>query len=270
MCVIGVALGVHPRWPILIAANRDEFLDRPAAPPRPLGRDVEGQPFFGGMDLARGGTWMGVGASGLFVGLTNQRVIGDDGAPAPRSRGEVVIEALRLRHPEAISQAMRALPTQAYKPFNLMYGSADEGLWVAYVRPDQPVTVEPVPEGVHALPNDALDSPLFPRAARLRRRLRVLLGEAAQPWPDLSEGLVEILSDTTAPSGAEIATLAESGGDIELLKALDSIKIRTEIYGTRSTTLVAMAPGEIAHYGFIDGPPGETPLIDCTPLLHGL
>lgn len=273
MCVVGVACEAHPRWPVIIAANRDEFLLRRSSGPEVLGVDDAGRPFVGGRDLERGGTWMGVGAGGFFVGLTNQRVAGPV-EQAPRSRGEVVLRGLSLGGADALTRWLDELEASDYLPFNLMYGSAAEGMRVAYVRPGAAVQIAEVPPGIHALPNDVLDSPRFPRAARVRRRMREVLSveRHGRGWPELSAELVAVLSDTTEPTAEEIAILAAQVDEIpeglELLKALDVIRIQTPVYGTRSSTLVALAPEAVAGYSFVEGPPGEAPLIDHTSLLN--
>ncbi|MFN3197666.1 MAG: NRDE family protein [Bradymonadia bacterium] len=269
MCVIGIAMHVHPQWPVIIAANRDEFLQRPTSGPQQLGVDAQGHAFFGGRDLEKGGTWMGVGAGGFFVGLTNQRLGGGAGSPAPRSRGEVVLEALRLASVVEINAWLSTLPTADYLPFNLMYGTA-EAMWVAYVRPDAAPQVEQVPSGIHALPNDVLDSPRFPRAARVVAGMGGALDglPSDASWPDVSASLTTLLADRTPPNEDERAVLAAQGGELDLWVALDHILIRTPVYGTRSSTLVALSPGAVAGYGFVDGAPGDAPLVDYTHWLR--
>ena len=73
MCLIGLALDAHPRFPLVVAANRDEFFARPAAPVD-WWRTGENAPWLlGGRDLAAGGTWLGLSASGRIGMLTNVR-----------------------------------------------------------------------------------------------------------------------------------------------------------------------------------------------------
>ncbi|MES2424138.1 MAG: NRDE family protein, partial [Pseudomonadota bacterium] len=86
MCLIALALGAHPRWPLVIASNRDEFRSRPAAPLAEWTAD-NGQPVLAGRDLRDGGTWLGVTPAGRVAMLTNVR----RGEPqrGVRSRGEL-------------------------------------------------------------------------------------------------------------------------------------------------------------------------------------
>ena len=93
MCTIVLLVDAHPRYPVLVAANRDEFHARAADGPRVL---VPATRAVGGRDALAGGTWMGVSARGLFAGLTNQRT-GEGPAPGLRSRGEVPLGVLACR-----------------------------------------------------------------------------------------------------------------------------------------------------------------------------
>ena len=99
MCTLILLDRVVPGFPVVVAANRDEFFARPAAPPA-LFPSTEGKPaYLAPQDLEAGGTWMGVNASGLFVGLTNRPVAVRD--PSARSRGLLVLDALGAETAEA-------------------------------------------------------------------------------------------------------------------------------------------------------------------------
>ena len=101
MCTIVLLHRVHPRWPVVIAANRDEYYSRAASAPEVLTRDPV--PVLGGRDARHAGTWMGATQRGFFVGLTNQRTLRPADA-SRRSRGEVVLEALRRGSREAVDE----------------------------------------------------------------------------------------------------------------------------------------------------------------------
>ena len=242
MCTILLLRHLHPDWPLVLAANRDELYARPATGPQVL---LTSSRAIGGRDLERQGTWMGVTDGGLFVGLTNQK--GSSAlARGLRSRGEVVLEALEAGGVEAVERYLEGLRPSEYQPFNLLYGTA-EVLRVAYARPDaQRVRWEDVPRGVHVLPNDVLDSPALPKVARARGLAESL---AHKPWPELAEGLQRILAD-------------------HLLPGLDSLCIHTPGYGTRSSAIVALAPGRVAHYLASDTAPCQGPFRDVTGLLQ--
>jgi hypothetical protein len=145
----------------LVAANRDEFYARPTRPPEQLAPRV-----VAGVDVSQGGTWLGVHASGLFVGLTNQRSFGGRD-PSKQTRGAVVTDALAAGGLDASLQVVAGLDAREYNGFNLLLGDGDR-LFVAYARPEQrEVELHPLAPGVHVLGNDRLQSPDFPKAARI-------------------------------------------------------------------------------------------------------
>lgn len=259
MCTVIILHRVHPRFPVVIAANRDELYARRTAPPRVIS---EAPRAIGGLDLERGGTWMGATAGGLIVGITNQRSWGG-ARPDARSRGEVVLEALRAGSPEAVTALLERLDASAYNPFNLLYGDAG-GLQVAYARPGG-VVIEAVPEAIRILPNDRLDSPDFAKVPRARALAELA---ADRDWPGLVPPLTLALADHERPP-LEQVTEPPPGSPItrELARELQALCIHTPHYGTRSSTIIALEPGRTAHYLYADGPPCQTELDDVTALL---
>ncbi|HYH98301.1 NRDE family protein [Hyalangium sp.] len=258
MCTVLILRHVHPEWPLILAANRDELFERPTSGPQLL----PGAPriLVPGLDQVRGGTWMGVTDTGLFVGLTNQRGSMTQGVAA-RSRGEVVLEALRAGSLEAVERYLDTLDPSAFNPFNLLYGDA-LSLRVAYARPAAGRLLrEDVPEGIHVLPNDILDSPALPKV----ERARMLAAEHAQrPWPELASRLQELLADHHLPPDQQ---LPEPPPDApfsrELARQLQALCIHTPAYGTRSSTLLALAPGRVGHLLASEAPP-------CHRLFHDI
>lgn len=253
MCTIVVLHRAHPAHPLVVAANRDELYDRLALPPRAL-PDAPG--VTAGVDAARGGTWMGVHEAGLFVGVTNQRAWGFGGR-APRSRGQVALDALRTGSREGIRRRLRELDPRDYDSFNLIWGDAS-GVEVAYARRDaDAVAIEPLPEGVHVLANDRMGSPHFPKSARAEALVRPHLGA---PWPELVQGLHGTLADHAKPPLDQIpAPPAGAAITHELARELQAICIHTPAYGTRSSTILAIDEGRVARYLFADGPPCTHP-----------
>lgn len=261
MCTIVILRQVHPEWPLVLAANRDEFYARPATGPQVL---RESPRTVGGRDVERGGTWMGVTNAGLFVGLTNQRG-GRAQGPAPRSRGEVVLRALEAASLEGVERYLDTLPGDEFLPFNLLYGDARR-LRVAYARPGQKqLRREDVPPGIHVLPNDVLDAPEIPKV----ERARLLAAEVAhRPWPEVEAGLKALLADGTLPALEEIP-VPSTGEELprDFLQRLQALCIHTPAYGTRSSAIVALAPGRVGHYLASDTAPCVGPWKDVTGLL---
>jgi uncharacterized protein with NRDE domain len=249
MCTVLILRHVHPEWPLILAANRDELYERPTSGPRLL----PGSPrvLVPGVDQIRGGTWMGVTDGGFFVGLTNQRG-GDAQGPAPRSRGEVVLSALRAGNIESIERYLDTLAPSDFNPFNLLYGDA-QALRVAYVRPGQPLLREDVPAGIHVLPNDVLDTPGLPKV----ERARMLAAEhVRKPWPLLAPALQEVMADHHLPDAGQLPTPPPGTTySPEQARRFQALCIHTPQYGTRSFTLLALEPGRVAHCQVSEKPP---------------
>jgi len=263
MCTIVILRHAHPEFPLVLAANRDELYARPAAGPQVLSLSPRA---IGGRDLERQGTWMGVTDGGFFVGLTNQRGPANL-TRAPRSRGEVVLHALQAGGVEAVDRYLAGLDAREYNPFNLLYGDAAV-LRVAYARPDsERIHVEDVPAGVHVLPNDVLDTPALPKVARARK----LAEKAArQPWPEAVQSLQALLADHLLPERGP-ALLPDEEGLPEVherMRQYQALCIHTPGYGTRSSAIVALAPGRVGHYLAADVTPCQGPYQDVTPLLY--
>ncbi len=256
MCTLVVLHRVHPAWPAIFAANRDEFYARPTEAPQVL---IESPRVVGGRDVLAGGTWMAVNAAGFFVGLTNQA---PEGAieGARRSRGEVVLEAARAGSVTAAEAWLRALRPGACNPFNLIYGDAGR-LRLLYAR-DHGHTFVDVPAGVHVLPNDVLDSSRFPKV----NRALTLIGEPPPGEDALLACLYAVLGDSAPP---DPVPSAPGPADVQVRAALHALCVRTPLYGTRSASVVALAPGRVARFTHAEGPPDRAPFVDLTALVTG-
>jgi uncharacterized protein with NRDE domain len=177
MCLILLAWRVHPEYPLIVAANRDEFHARPAAP----AAFWSDQPsILAGRDLEARGTWMGVSRSGRFAAVTNYR-----GAFEPRaaeSRGALVTRFLQDSAPAAAYMTSVARNAAAYSGFNLLAADG-EALWWISNRGGEPRNLEP---GIHGLGNTLLDTPEVDEA-----KSKFAAGVAAAP---ALESLFELLS----------------------------------------------------------------------------
>jgi uncharacterized protein with NRDE domain len=228
----------------------------------------------GGRDLVAGGTWMGVTRAGLFVGVTNQRTFAPPD-PSRRSRGQLVLDALRLGAVDAVTDLVRGLDARDYNAFNLMWGDA-RGLFVAYARDDvAELAIAVVPDGLHVLPNDRLDSPDFAKVARARSLIAPLVHA---PIDALLQGLQTALADRRRPPLAEIPAPPPTAiVSHERLRELAALCVRVEardpacsgidqLYGTRTSTVVAVGPRGTTHFAYADGPPDRTPFVDVMDL----
>ena len=198
MCLIALAWRAHPDFQLLVAANRDEWRERPAEPAHwwPDHPDL-----LAGRDLRAGGTWMGITRSGRFAAITNFRDPGDKRSTAP-SRGGIVSEFLLGR--EAPREYLVRLATRAgdYNGFNLIAGDGRE-LFYFGSREAAAREIEP---GVHGLSNHLLNEP-WPKVVRARSAMRPALASA-----DPAPALFEMLSDR---NGAPDAELPDTGVGLE-------------------------------------------------------
>lgn len=156
MCTVVIATD-----PFLVVANRDEQLDRPARPPF-----VWPEGFLAPRDELAGGTWLGVNAHGLFVGITNRfRAMRDANR---RTRGEIVVEALAQKSARDVHLAMRAVDPRAYNGFHLVYADVNDVL--ATFADGQTLAQVVLGRGMHAITERSFgagdDSA---RLARIRR-----------------------------------------------------------------------------------------------------
>ena len=262
MCTIIAIKDRHPDFPLVVAANRDEFYSRAASGPR---RVAEDPVTVAGVDLQKGGTWMGANERGIFVSLTNQRQ--HEGADRARaSRGEVVLDALSMSDVESIDDRLTSIDAREYNGFNLLYGDA-ELLRVAYARADRAaIEVEALDAGGWVLTNDRMGSPDFPKAERAQALLSPLVETR---WPELATRFGALLADHDTPPIAAIRPPPE--GSLftrETLQSIQSLCVHTPVYGTRSSTLIALSSGRVEHYLYADGPPCEAELVEVTELFR--
>ena len=261
MCTIIVLNQIHPDLPVVIAANRDEFFSRPTTGPQLL---IDDPRVVGGRDGIKGGSWMGANEAGIFVGLTNQRTW-HSADKTKRSRGEVVVEALKRRSMGALEDYLRGLVPRAFNPFNLMYGTAEQ-MRAAYFHDHMAEPeFEDIPPGVHVLPNDRLNAEVFNKVARARELIEP---HTDAPWPELQAHLRGMLSDRALPP-LEKAQTPPKGALMprRLAHRLEALNIKTPLYGTRSSVIATLEPGRVSRYLATERPPHERGFRDYTDLI---
>ncbi|MBX3298676.1 MAG: NRDE family protein [Acidobacteria bacterium] len=226
MCVIYFAVDAHRELPLVLAANRDEFYERPTAAAA-IWDDAPD--VFAGRDLASGGTWLGVTTGGRFAAVTNYR---DPSAPRGKlSRGMLTTDFLKSGEPPLDYLRHLASRPDDYSGYNLIVGAIRERTEVGYYsdRGGEPRLLTP---GIYGLSNHLLDTP-WPKVLRGRARFAELI-ETGEIAPD---AYLDILADTaTAPD----ADLPSTGIPLEAERALSAIFIRTPGYGTRSSSLLTI------------------------------
>lgn len=262
MCTLIVRHQMDDWCSTLIAANRDEFYQRPATGPQVL---IEAPHIVGGRDEQAGGTWLALTREGLFVGLTNQRSFGARNEAA-RSRGELVVEALRTGTFEGVKSYLRRVDPRGYNEFNLIFGDGAQ-ISAAYGRSAQrEVEIEPLGQGVHVLCNDRLGSSEFPKAHEARAKVEAI---SAPDWATIEPQLIAVLSDRSLPDLDVLPPLPRDAPfDAEVARRLHAICVETPVYGTVSSTLAAISPGVVERYSFCSGPPDVGEWEDATSLMQ--
>lgn len=230
MCLLVLAWRCHPRHRLVVAANRDEFHARPAAPLAPW-PDLPG--VAGGRDLQANGTWFAVDRRRRYGIVTNFREFGRRRRSAP-SRGGLV--PAYLAGDDTPESWLRSLETDApgFGGFNLLLGDQDS-LWYASNRADQ--FARELPPGIYGLSNEFLDTP-WPKVIRVRERFTALLDDPAAREPaTLVSRLFEMLEDRV-PAPAD----ALPPGDLppERARKLSAPFVLDADFGTRCSTVLTL------------------------------
>lgn len=230
MCLIVLALDQHPRYPLVIAANRDEFLDRPTAALDWWQPAPHAAPIVAGRDLQAGGTWLGLNARGRVAMLTNVRDLPRHRATA-LSRGEIVPSWLAAD--AAADVFWRDAAPHAYNPFNLLAGDCSQGRW--WWADDRMPAPQPLAPGLYGLSNATLDTP-WPKVLRLKEAAADAL-TAANTTDELESLLFAALADRRS---VHDDALPDTGVGLARERWLAPAFIRTPDarYGTRCSTLL--------------------------------
>jgi uncharacterized protein with NRDE domain len=242
MCTLAIYFQMTDDYPVVIAANRDEYLERPAAKPTTL---CERPHVVGGKDLRAGGTWLGVNEYGVVAGLLNRRT---EAPPNPnaRSRGLLCLDALRCRTARDAADFAAGQRAQDYNPFNLLIASRDAA-FVAYNRIERIEVVQLKP-GFHLLTNLDVDDFECPRISASYAKFAELgkdVGFRRDPLLRRVQ-LQRLLADHNTQLDPR------SGRP-------NSICMHLDAYGTRSSSQIFLGrdADDIEHY-FAAGPPCKT------------
>ena len=223
MCLILLAIKSHPAYKLIIAANRDEFYERPTAP---AAFWADSPDVLAGRDLRAGGAWLGITKKGKIATLTNYRDPPSIKSGAP-SRGNLVRNYLSGDKNPADFLAGLEKKAGFYNGFNLIIGDTEDLYWYSN-RGGESRRLIP---GIHGLSNHLLETP-WPKVTRGKKAFRKILSNQKIPPPD---ELFTILADRTIPDDK---SLPDTGVGLERERMLSPIFITGEIYGTRSSTLI--------------------------------
>ena len=231
MCLIIAAYKVVEEFPIIIASNRDEFLDRKSIPPRLY----NGKPgIICGRDERCGGTWMGINAHGVFVGLTNRSgPRGEVSCHTKKSRGFICLEALQQPSAEKIKSLVESQDIDRYNSFNLLYMDRAHAFVTYY---DDEITTHPLEPSIHVLTNGNInDKELY----RIKRTFELLVGSEGMNVTMLLERFQTTLKDH------------KRGKELK-----DALCLHLGNYGTVSSSIIAMSgdPSQ-SIYLYVEGTP---------------
>jgi uncharacterized protein with NRDE domain len=233
MCLLVLAWQAHPRYRLVVAANRDEYHERPAAP---LAKWPEA-PLIAGRDLRAQGTWLGLDRARRFAVVTNFRELQRPRAAAP-SRGGLIPQY--LTDTAGASEFLERLEPQAagYAGFNLLLADTTT---LAYGSNRATPFQRALPPGVYGLSNELLDTP-WPKLQRVRAGfeewLRTTGGGAAQ--------LFALLNDRRQAGSDGAGT---GGLPREWQQVLSAPFVLHPVYGTRCSTVVLLEPHGAVYLG---------------------
>ena len=224
MCLLVLAWMKHPRYRLVVAANRDEFHDRPAAS---LGWWNDDARVLAGRDLRAGGTWMGVTRAGRFGVVTNFRDLEQPPSADSPSRGGLVPDFLASDAPPGRFLDRLNGTAARFAGFNLLIGGRRSLHYFSNREGAVPRALEP---GVYGLSNHLLDSP-WPKLLKTRRRF----AEAMDGAEIDAAVLFGLLGDRERANGE---SLPDTGLAPDWERALSSPFVVHERYGTRCSTVL--------------------------------
>jgi hypothetical protein len=250
MCTLVVLHRPDHPWPILLAANRDEKLERPWLPPAAHWPDRPD--IIAGMDELAGGSWLGINASGVVAAVLNREgTLGPESGK--RSRGELVLDALDYADALDAAEALGALDVRAYRPFNLFVADNRDAFLLSHRgATEKSVAVEPLPEGLTMITALERDDPSSPRIRLYRPRF---VG-AVPPDPDAGDWA----SWEALLASRDREPDAGPGGALFIDPVPGPVpSAESGLFGTVSSSLIALPavdrPGQPPIWRFADGPP---------------
>jgi uncharacterized protein with NRDE domain len=218
MCLIVFGWQAHPEYPLVVAANRDEFHDRPT---RTASRWSDHPQVIGGIDLQAGGTWLGIADSGRFAAVTNVRE--PKMVPGVHSRGALTRNFL-ISDQSAETYA-KEIKGNDYAGYNLLLGDGKSLVYCSN-RANEPKVLPP---GVYGLSNHLLDS-AWPKLIKAREQFSTALRQAPN-----EAAFFELLSDQAI---VDDASLPNTGVPLEWERLLSAVFVQSKNYGTRASTVV--------------------------------
>jgi len=240
MCTVVILRRPGHPWPLLLGANRDEMIDRPALPPARHWPDRNH--VVAGRDELAGGTWLAMNDDRLVAAVLNRRgSLGPD--EQKRSRGELPLEAVDHAEARAAAKALTLLEPTSYRTFNMVIADAREAYWI---RSDgEEVSASPIPEGLSMITAYDLNDTV--QSKRMRYHLdRFRLAQAPDPDADDWDVWKALLASKDSEPGATYR---------------GAMNVETDFgFGTVSSSLIALPAadriGVAAQWFYCPGRPG--------------
>ena len=223
MCILFFAVKQHPKYPIIICANRDEFHQRPTQAMHWWPEKNDSNSLLAGKDLQAGGTWLGLNKQGRFGALTNfrQPQLFDK---TKQSRGDLVLQA--LKNEDSVMTTLLTDSSDNFNGFNLVFGQLDN--LTCYDSTSQ--TQQPLSTGFHSLCNGALDD-IWPKMALGQTQLT----NTVKVLPLNIDKLFTLMANNEQ---AQAQHLPDTGISLDWEQLLSSIFIVSPDYGTRTTNII--------------------------------
>lgn len=259
MCTLIVVHRLVPGRPLLVAANRDEFLDRPSE--GPAIRETRVGRLLAPRDVRAGGTWLGLNEHGVFAALTNLKAEHLD--PSRGSRGDVVLEALGAPTADEAARRLEGLEAEAYNPFNLFVADEHEARVIVYRDRPQVQALKP---GAHVIGNVDATGPANEKVERIRRELDEAL---AAGDTELIDRLGEICRFHAGRDGERIDATPVGNGPLgDTCVHVEGTHLEGMKYGTRSSMILELNEHlDASRLLHADGPPCTTAYEDVSSLL---
>ncbi len=222
MCLLLISYKTNPKYKFIVAANRDEFYNRPTTHADYWDEKPE---ILAGRDLQAGGTWMGITKSGRFAAITNYRDPNHMRKNAP-TRGRIVSDFLTDETAPGQYGEILLKDSDLYNGYNLIFGEIDS----LYYFSNQTKKLLKLEPGVYGLSNHLLDTP-WPKVEKSKRSFKSIVVNREIKENDL----FSILSDNSKPPDE---LLPDTGMGLEIERAVSPVFVSTPFYGTRSSTVI--------------------------------